>query len=644
MVTSGVKREGLRRIGAVAAGAAAAAVIYSLRRTGILEGVPAVVFAVLLVLILPCSTCFSRRLLIGGAIFLGWMPLLWWVRLPVHQVDRVGITLALVSGALTWWVLWAPRVRERAGRLIPRFAPVDAMPVAVAGLATWMSWPLIASPGGERSLNALIGTGWDHVSHFAMVLTARAEGAIAPMLGQAPDGTSWALADYPQHFHATVTALTELYSGPALGDTVTEILRYGRSLALVQILTAVMLASGVAQLSKLRRRPVLAWPFGALMVAAFMFGQGSAGVWNACPNFVLACATAGLVALLATPMSGELKPLRVFALGGLVVATVHGWVLLAPLAIVSCAVALIPLRRDRWPHTRCGWVRMIGAIAVTIVASAVVVPILVGAGGVKVLAIVNDLLPSGLVKLSYLPRIGGVALAVSLAVYVRRETRDSAKKGLSLSAISATAFVMALLLGVYSYAVAGRLSYYFDKLLIGASLVCVAALVASIDLHVGAPQAPHGRMRKYVAVVASILAVVSALQVFGSGGLRARSRLVELTRYSAPATERILRAAETSESRPFGSAVYLALVPGDPPPILAHQWQRSLSLMWSVGSDVESGYPGSGVTVEQATEWTRTLLLETPDRTVIVAPEMAGAIRALLPSEMSSRVITWAAP
>jgi hypothetical protein len=188
-VAAALRRERLLRVAAIAAAAAIATAIFLLRRAGVLEGVPAVAFAMLLVIVLPCSTCFSRRLLLGGAIFLGWMPLLWWVRLPVSQVDRVGITLALVSGVLTCWVLWAPHVRERARRLVPRVALVDTMPFAAAGLATWTTWPFIASPGGERTLNALMNMGWDHVSHLSMVLMGRAKGAIVPMLGQAPDGS-----------------------------------------------------------------------------------------------------------------------------------------------------------------------------------------------------------------------------------------------------------------------------------------------------------------------------------------------------------------------------------------------------------------------------------------------------------------------
>ena len=240
-------RKGVHRVIAASAAVAIAAAVFFLRRTGVLEGVPALFFAILLVLVLPWATNLSGRILVGGALFLGWMPLLWWVPLPVPQVDRVGLTLALVSGCLTCWVLWGSDVGARAKRLIPNVVMVDAMPFAAAGLAAWTTWPLIVASSGALPLNLLMKVGWDHASHAAMVLQIRAQGGIVPVLGTAPDGSQWAWASYPQHFHAADAALTELYSGPVVGDAAREVLMYGRSLALLMVLIAALLAAGVAQ-------------------------------------------------------------------------------------------------------------------------------------------------------------------------------------------------------------------------------------------------------------------------------------------------------------------------------------------------------------------------------------------------------------
>ena len=485
-----------------------------------------------------------------------------------------------------------------------------------------------------------------------MVMQIRAQGAIVPMLGSAPDGSEWQFASYPQHFHAATTALTELYQGPTVRDAATEVLMYGRSLALVQVLTAALLAAGVAQLPDLRRRPLFAWPLGALVVAAFLFGRGSWALSVGYPNFVLACATAGLAALLAAPMSGRLKPLRVFALGGLIVATAHGWILLVPVAVVASAVAFVPLRRDRWPQTRGGWARMIAALTATLAASVAVVPILAKVGGVEVLGIVNDSLETGR-ELSTLILTGGLALAVALAAYVRKTTPESARKGLSLAAVCVTGLVCLGLVAAYQYATIGQVSYYFDKLAIGVGLVSAPVLVASLGLHVEPPRPSRGRLRSSLAVVASTLAALAALQLFSLPGLTYRSAAKELIGVSPPAGQRVFRAAELSESMPFGSTVYLAVMPGDAGDysvsmgaLIGYYWQIALSRMWTSDSrgvtEVLLRLPASDTLAADAAAVAAQALLEADrQRTIIVAPEVVDSIRAALPAELRGRVITW---
>jgi hypothetical protein len=556
---------------------AVAATVFSLRWSGVLNGLPAVAFAVLLALSLPWSAHLSRRLLLAGALFLGWMPLLWWVRLPVHDVDRVGLTLALAAGAVAGWTLWTPDVRVRARRLIPRVGAVDALPLTAAAVAVWTTWPLLAASGGERTLDVLMKQGFDHAAHFAMVILIRTEGAIGPLLGAAPDGASWKYATYPQHFHATVTALTELWSGPLVGDAAKEVLMYGRSLALLQVLTAALLAAGVAQLPSLRRRALLAWPLAATVVAAFLFGPGSAALANGFPNFVLACATVGLAALLALPMRRELAPLRVFALGGLVVASVHGWALLAPLAVVAASVACVPFTRARRPRSRAGLLTTIAALAATAAASAAVVPMLVPVRGVEILTIVGALVvfmllvagslafvPSSSARwprsraglltvvaalmatltataavvllvsagglgilaaafplpftMSHLFLASGMALVVALAASVRGRGSESALKGLMLAAVPGAGLLLLGLLAAYQLLTAGELSYYFGKLAIAVTLISVVALAAGVALHVGPPSSRRGRSRRLVATTASVVATLAVLQLFGYVG------------------------------------------------------------------------------------------------------------------------------
>ena len=106
--------------------------------------------------------------------------------------------------------------------MLPQLEAVDAILFAGIAVAAWIVWPLLGSAGGIDSLNILSGMGSDHAAHSAMAIQARGYGAIAPMLGSAPDGSGWAWENYPQNFHASIATLTEVYAGPKLGDAAKE--------------------------------------------------------------------------------------------------------------------------------------------------------------------------------------------------------------------------------------------------------------------------------------------------------------------------------------------------------------------------------------------------------------------------------------
>jgi hypothetical protein len=659
-VGGGIKGEYLRRILALSSAAGVAAAVFFARRTGVLEGIPALAFAVLLVLVLPISSVLSRRILVGGSIFIGWVPLLWWVRLPVPQVDRMGILLALISGALVFWLLWAPDVRVRVRRLVPQVAVVDAMPLVAGGLATWTMWPLFNVPGAARLAQLLSDvSGWDHVSHSSMVLMMRAKGVMEPMMGLSPDGSAWVWSGYPQHPHAAVVSLIELQNGTSVGDAATEFIRYGHGVALMVVLVAVLLAAGVAQLPTLRNRGLIAWPLGAMTVAAFLFGLGSWSVSRAWWNWLVTCAAIGLAALLAVSMSGEIKPLKVFALGGLVVTTVHGWPLLAPLAVVAAAVAFVPNRRDLWPRTHGGWGAMIAVLVATVAASLAVLPILRAAGGMDAVTAQNDILSGKFTRLTPALLTGGAALAVTLTAYVRNRSRESAARGAGLAAVPVVAFLLMLAVAAYQLAVVHTVSYYFDKLVLGVGLICVPIVAAGVAVNLGpSPSLRGSRLRRSAALLASTSAALAALMLFGLSGLEYRLKAGQVFDAPAPVGERILGAAEVSLSRPFGESVYLGAMPGDPRASLSYYYQLSLSLMWTKkaggrGSEVLSvlddadksdGNRYDGLNLYGAVQAANTLLEANADCTVIVAPEIADSVRGLLPAELRSRVLTWGSP
>jgi len=653
LLAKGISKDHLRRILAVVVAAGVAAAVFFLRRAGVLEGIPGLVFAVLLVLLLPLSPVLSKRIAVGGALFLGWMPLLWWVRMPVPEVDRTGIVLALLSGGLVLWVLWSKDLRDRAWRLVPQLGVVDAMPFVAGGLAAWTMWPFLGARGADRLIELFAdGRGWDHVAHGGMVLMTRAEGVIEPMLGASPDGSSWIWAGYPQHPHTTVTSLIELQHGTALGDAATEFVRYGRGIGLLMVGLVVVLVAGVAQLPSLRRRPLFAWPLGALVAAAFLFGLGSMALTRSWWNFAVACAAAGLAALLAASPSEGMKPLKILALGGLVVAAAHSWLLLAPLALVAAAAVLIPWSRDRWPSTRRGWLKLGMVVVATLAAVLAVIPIIVlTQGGRGYLTYVIDILSGRFTRLAPVLATGGIALAVALAAYVRSKSRSEAARSLSLAAVPAAGFVLLGLLAVYQLAKIGTVSYYFDKLLIGVSLISVPVLTAAVAAHLGPPKSRQGKLRGLAAVSACVLASLAALFVFGLSGLDYRQEAKEALSGPSHAGARILRAAEISSSRPFNKTVYIAAVPGDPRAALCYYYQIALDRSWTeatkgpteilIEADESDGTRHNSLDVESAAQAASELLLTDVELAVVVAPEVLDPIVGLLPASLRDRVLTW---
>ena len=68
-----------------------------------LDGAAGLALAALLIALAPFSRRLSRRLLIGGGLVIGWMPLLWWLPAPGHGIGWVTPALAMSAGALAAW-------------------------------------------------------------------------------------------------------------------------------------------------------------------------------------------------------------------------------------------------------------------------------------------------------------------------------------------------------------------------------------------------------------------------------------------------------------------------------------------------------------------------------------------------------------
>jgi hypothetical protein len=596
--------------------------------------------------LLPVSRQLSRRLVIFVSLGLAGAPLLWWVPLDVRG-GRVSLLLAVATGCLVAWFVLRP-VPWR--RVLPEVRAADLAPLFAGLGTTWLVWPVLDAASGDRTLNLLIKSGWDHAAHFAMVHLMRAEGLMSPYLGTAPDGSGWVGADYPQHFHAMLATIEELIGGGQLRAPVSEVLAYGQALALLAIAGAVGLAAGVAQLRSLRERTHLALPLAALVVATFFIGPGIVGFSAGWPNLVFAALTTALIVLVGAG-TYDYSAATVAALGGLVVATAHSWVMMTPLAVVAGLVALprtgfaivLPTgRRDR--------VTVGGLVILSSCLILAVLPVLSssGAGGA--------LTGGGVAEFSipYLVMFLGGALITTAAPLVS-STPGARPRWELWSLLALPLFSVAFLASFAGYQLlsTGELAYYFGKLAVGVTLVAAASVAAGVDSLLARATRPA---RPPLLLGLGVVATVAVTQVFGYVGpttvvpqspapmigYRDTARVL----MSGPSGEslRLLAAADRTARARYGTITYVAGVVGDPIPVLADQWSQALSLSYSGARQVT--VPALDVNAptfsgpDQAAAVIRRLVEEDRRRVVLVDATWLEELRPLLSRRVLAQVQT----
>lgn len=664
MIAGGSPTRRTRALRASLAGSAVAAIVIVGRLTGVLDGAAGLTLAGLVVALAPFSRRLSPRLLVGGGLVLGWIPLLWWLPSPGHGVGWVTPVLAVAAGALAAWPFAGADPARRARYLLPRLSTVDALPVLTFALGIWQTWPLVNAASGDRSLNLLMKSNWDHVTHYDMVEMIRRHGQMVPALDTSPDGSAWVGSSYPEHFHAFLVAVMELISGPEPGSPSAELLAYGRGLGLFLSLLAALLVAGVVSLPTLRRRPLVTWPIATLVGAAYVVGPGAAAISSAFPNFVFAAGTTALTALVAAATYGRARLLNVLLLGGLVVATAHSWLPMAPLAGVAACVPFLRVRRVLAGTSRGQRALLIAAAGTAILVSLAALLVLRGSGAGDALTLTSS---PPQYSMSRLLTVTLAACAAATAGWSRR--RDTgARRALELTAVPLTGLLMILALGSYQIITAGELSYYFGKVADGVSLVSYAVLAtglaqltvpASRQTEAPAPRRFAPRPAPVIPVGASVLATVAATQFFGYWGPQLPTPVTDLapmpgyrvagvvlTASASAESQRLLAAGRLAAGRPFGTTTYVAALPGDPIPALAAQWQLALSQTWSSTSGdaapgILSNYGVAFADVTAATEATRLILDGDSRVAVVVAPELLAQIRIELPRSMRSRVISW---
>lgn len=632
------------------------------RVNDVLPGVIEAAAFALVVLAVPTSRQLSRRILLAGCLFFGWVPVLYWWDLPVGDLGRSTLLFAAILGLLVGWIAAGVRPGHRLRLLLPRLRTVDLLPVVAALAAVGVLWKWIQAKTGVAALAIMI-PGWDHSAHYAMTHSIRVHDVTTQGLPVTPGGGT-PFDGYPQSFHAVVASVMELLGSTGPGTAESEISLYTQAVGLVLVAAVVMLCAGLCALPSLRHRPVAALPLVALIASAFILGPGGAALQDGFPNLVLATAMVAAIPLLTIPLPRLLNPLHLAAIGGAIVGIAHGWAPLLVLALPGLLVALFPWRRSRWRASRSSW--WLSGLAV-----------LATTAGVGWAALILADIP-----LDALAAAGGVSAPVlGLVVFFTfaclatclliRNTwfgqRDSGLSGsmtrtVWLSALPILGLLGAATLGAYQLATVDEVSYYFWKFISALGLVCIvglavglAGLISSLPRR-GAGQ-PKRRLSAALAVGAMTLAVT---QLFGLAGPNLPSIDIPANAPGATArdaSERLIREPPWA-AQMIGDVDRLqAMFPGQPIFYISApadgrtrgysitQWFLGLTDTWTLEAQatVEDAQLEDD-TVDGALEAVERVLAASPDNIVAVGEDIVDDIRRGLDDGLDERVVSWTLP
>lgn len=648
----------VRTLRGVLVGVTLIALVVVARQAGILRGQPALALMAVGCLAVPVSRQLSRRILVMGAVGLGWLPMLWWFPAPLPSFGRIGLILALLLGGLGAWVASGCSPRARLALLAPRLRFVDVLPVLAAIASTAVLKDIFAARTGSRVLTLLI-PGYDNISHYAIVHLIRGSGM---MTNATPwtTGVATPYSSYPQGFHAAVVATMELLTSPSMGGADYELVLFAHALAIVVIVAVTSVVAGICALPRLRSRPVVAAPLVALVTAGFMVGPGGTALHDGFPNFVVACALVGMVVLLIIPLQRVISPVILAAIGGAIVGIAYSWALLLVLVLLALPALLLPLSRGRWVASRGQW----------LATAAIAVPV-----GVCLFAVLDVL---SAIPLSTQLTVGGgvsqpdigtlIAMVcgsagLTLVVYARARRAPKGATGrtdlrtaaLALVPIGGTVAAAAII--VLQLRATAKIGYYFWKFAIGLELSCLVVLVGAVVALVTAwPTGSSRRFSRTIAVATGGILVVAASQSFGYLGpplahygvvsgdstTRMRESALETAKTPNPTGERLLAALHVQERDRSRSVVFLPY-PNDTRtrPVLAGQWYLALTgtytdrSRWAVLTLTALRSPRSAAS-------SATLILRhDPTALIVVGPAVLDSVRGAMDPAFRNRIVSW---
>lgn len=619
------------------------------------------VVAALVCLAVPTSRELSRRVLVAGCVVIGWVPMTWWWRVPLGSVGHAGALLALTVGGLAAWLAWSD-TRRKARSLLPRARLIDLWLAGSVAVIAWINEPRLVTTTPEVAMSRLL-LGWDNVAHFNMTEMIRRYGVMI-IHAPAPPHGEWTYGAYPQGFHAVAATVMEMLVGVRVQDPAVELGAYAHALTVVAVVAVATVVAGLCSLPALRRRPLLALPLVAFVVATFGLGPGGLILNNGFPNYFVAVAMLCCIPLVVVQASRPGSLPMLVAVSGAALGVAHNWALLLVLGALAVVAAAFPWRRSRWPSSKRAWTLAGLVVIATAIGGAAAWSLLRAYPSlVDILKIKGGISPVP-VNPVILETMLAAAAAASIGFRVRRRPStqhgDEAVRVGWLALVPAGGFLVAALVAAIEIRNGGDVTYYFWKVAIALQIVSVVVLCSAVPFVVRRPEPVRGRWVRLgralgrslasVAVAAAVFQAYGAWHVFPTqiGGPAApgiQGRLANEALAKRPIEDaRLLLDAVRATSGNRAPAVFAVPSPtGKVDGFLLVQWYYALTGTWTTSNDEllrEFRVP-NGADVEAVTRTTQAALAARPDVVVVVAPEMAHEVRDAVTAAQRDRILTW---
>jgi hypothetical protein len=616
----------------------------------------AVALAVLLFVGFPTAKNLSRRLSINGIVILGFGPLLWWAPWASDwAVTHTSLLIGLSAAYLAAWVVWR---EARVRSVVPSVGAGDIATLGTAAFLAWFFRPFYTYTSGLDSVSLLQQAfAGDNVAHFNMFRMIRVMGTTGPNWPATPDGTLFAYEPYPQHYHALVAQVAELWAGAGIGTVDVEAGLFIAGSATVLSLGVVTLVASAASLGQLRRRLGLSLVVASGAISFLLLGFGSYALSYGFPPYLLAI-TGTLIALVFAIKPGRSNVVALLGSAAATVLVAHTWSLLAPLAGIGLLWCLARLPwRSRARRGRL--IAIAGGVSALVSAAGGWAFYLVVSATAPVGSFATVLGIPGASPAASIPLTVGLAVALVGVVLLLQQRQGWPVRSWWLIALVACVGVLQAGLLIALQASRDGVISYFQLKFVNALFVIFAILLVLMIVILIAEWRPRKLSNERpigstanIAIAIAVVVVVSGLPVSlhpvlassTSPGISFRTLTAIAAQTHLERTTRLIAASEVMATQPCIRPIYLGAMVDDLTLDVSNQWAMSLSSTWTEASSPINSYlfsQNSEDDLGAAPEIALYLLTETPNSCLVVAPDVKTYLTQKLDPSFADRVLTW---